>query len=138
MRNYHDLTLTCRYGSRNIVSVVGWTLAGAGLGALGGALFGTLFALPHSLLHWDASRIVGMQGYFACCGAVAAALTVGCGQLIEILDAPAVADNDWHEPLQSKAHARAVDRSLPRAIAQRMTGLPLGRSSAARCGEAPE
>jgi hypothetical protein len=67
---------------------VRWTAIDTGLGALGGALFGSVFGAFGILIHHDPSQIVMSAGYFALCGAAAGALVGMFATMIDPDESP--------------------------------------------------
>jgi len=64
------------------VRVISWMTISAVLGALGGVIFGLVFAGIGLALQAASWSVVNFAGYFALCGAAAGALVGGCGSLL--------------------------------------------------------
>jgi len=122
----HDLKLETQRAYLKTAPVIGWTIAGAVLGAVGGGLFGLLFGAFYAVLHGDVSRLMGMQAYFALCGAVAGALTGGFGRAIDAIGLPPTGSLSHLDHSRTESHGPRPDRIRPQANARRLIAVYIG------------
>ena len=98
------------------VRVVSWMAICAAWGALGGLVFGMMFAGIGNVLDAASWSVVDCAGYLAMCGAAAGVLVGGCGSLFETdtPSEPASSSTEIAEPITdpiAKASRFAPSRS---------------------------
>lgn len=68
---------------KTAIAVLGWTMAGALLGAGAGLMFGLLFGILEGLARWDLGTIVVRGAYLTCSGAATGAILGAFGRTFD-------------------------------------------------------
>lgn len=135
MNALHELLESCG----RCVAFLGAVLVGAGVGAVGGGLYGLCFGLGLGVLYADSSRLATGAAYFALCGAAAGALlggvihwddsaeeTVSEPHRTAALEPPSVLSAHWRERavrIWSRGRIQPATRWAARPVSNRAKGV---------------